>query len=178
MKQGLSQHTSMRQELRVNPRLYQAMDMLYMPMMDLQQHLKQELLVNPFLDLVEEEEDEAEDETEPAGAQPQSAASWLLELVQNPNRRTEVPKRYRKELEGLENLKTLNCAGTQIRKLDPLRSLHQLESLDCSNTRVSKLDPVMYLSIRTLKAYNTKVSSREVDEFRENNPDAHVVYYR
>ena len=46
MRTGLSQHTSMRQELRVNPRLYQAMDMLYMPMMDLQQHLKQELLAN------------------------------------------------------------------------------------------------------------------------------------
>lgn len=81
-------------------------------------------------------------------------------------------------LEGLSNLQTLNCAGTQIRKLDPLRSLHQLESLDCSNTRVSKLDPVKYLSIRTLKAYNTRISSREIDDFRENNPDAHVVYYR
>ena len=59
MRTGLSQHTSMRQELRVNPRLYQAMDMLYMPMMDLQQHLKQELLVNPFLELLEPEEEEA-----------------------------------------------------------------------------------------------------------------------
>jgi RNA polymerase sigma-54 factor len=48
----------MRQELRVNPRLYQAMDMLYMPMMDLQQHLKQELLANPFLELLEPEEEE------------------------------------------------------------------------------------------------------------------------
>ena len=81
-------------------------------------------------------------------------------------------------LEGLENLKSLNCAGTQVRKLDPLKTLHQLESLDCSNTRVSKLDPVMYLSIRTIKAYNTRVSSREIDQFRENNPEAHVVYYR
>lgn len=62
MKQGLTQQTGLRQELRINPRLYQAMDMLYMPMMDLQQHLKQELLVNPFLELVEpaEEEQEAE----------------------------------------------------------------------------------------------------------------------
>jgi RNA polymerase sigma-54 factor len=60
MRTGLSQHTSLRQELRVNPRLYQAMDMLYMPLLDLQQHLKQELLVNPFLELIEEEEDEAE----------------------------------------------------------------------------------------------------------------------
>ncbi len=57
MKTGLSQHTGLRQELRINPRLYQAMDMLYMPMMDLQQHLKQELLVNPFLELLEPEED-------------------------------------------------------------------------------------------------------------------------
>src|SRR6476660_1893426 len=62
MRTGLSQHTSMRQELRVNPRLYQAMDMLYMPMMDLQQHLKQELLANPFLELLEPEEEETPEE--------------------------------------------------------------------------------------------------------------------
>jgi len=60
MKTGLSQHTSLRQELRVNPRLYQAMDMLYMPMMDLQQHLKQELLSNPFLELLEPEDETPE----------------------------------------------------------------------------------------------------------------------
>jgi len=60
VKTGLSQHTGLRQELRINPRLYQAMDMLYMPMMDLQQHLKQELLVNPFLELLEPEEEEQE----------------------------------------------------------------------------------------------------------------------
>ena len=58
MRTGLSQHTSLRQDLRINPRLYQAMDMLYMPMMDLQQHLKQELLTNPFLELVEPEEED------------------------------------------------------------------------------------------------------------------------
>ncbi|HYC32113.1 MAG TPA: RNA polymerase factor sigma-54 [Gemmatimonadales bacterium] len=60
MRTGLSQHTSLRQELRVNPRLYQAMDMLYMPMMDLQQHLKQELLSNPFLELLEPEDEAPE----------------------------------------------------------------------------------------------------------------------
>lgn len=81
-------------------------------------------------------------------------------------------------LEGLEKLKSLNCAGTQVKKLDALKPLHQLEEMDCSNTRVSKLDPVMYLSLRTLKCYNTKVSSREVDQFRDNNPECNVVYYR
>src|SRR3954471_15242584 len=60
MKAGLSQHTQLKQELKINPRLYQAMDLLYMPLLDLQQHLKQELLNNPFLDMVEPEEDEEE----------------------------------------------------------------------------------------------------------------------
>jgi RNA polymerase sigma-54 factor len=60
VKTGLSQNTSLRQELKINPRLYQAMDLLYMPLLDLQQHLKQELLVNPFLELIEPEDDEEE----------------------------------------------------------------------------------------------------------------------
>lgn len=81
-------------------------------------------------------------------------------------------------LEGLENLKSLHCGGTQIRKLDPLRSLAGLEYLDCSNTAVKKLDPVMYLSLRTLKCYNTKINSRRIETFRENNPECNVVYYR
>lgn len=42
----------------MNPRLYQAMDLLYLPLQDLQQRLKEELLVNPFLELVEGEEAE------------------------------------------------------------------------------------------------------------------------
>ena len=66
MKTGLNQSTHLRQELKINPRLYQAMDLLYMPLLDLQQHLKQELLNNPFLEMVELEDDEetAEGETE------------------------------------------------------------------------------------------------------------------
>jgi RNA polymerase sigma-54 factor len=62
MKAGLSQSTRLKQELKIHPRLYQAMDLLYMPLLDLQQHLKQELLNNPFLDMVEPEEEEESDE--------------------------------------------------------------------------------------------------------------------
>lgn len=62
MRPGLSQTASLRQELKINPRLYQAMDLLYMPMLDLQQHLKQELLTNPFLEMLEPEEEEEEQE--------------------------------------------------------------------------------------------------------------------
>jgi RNA polymerase sigma-54 factor len=57
MRPGLQQHIGMRQDLRINPRLFQAMDLLYMPLLDLQQHLKQELLGNPFLEMVDIEED-------------------------------------------------------------------------------------------------------------------------
>ena len=60
----MSQSTQLRQELKINPRLYQAMDLLYMPLLDLQQHLKQELLNNPVLDLVEVEEEDEEEQTE------------------------------------------------------------------------------------------------------------------
>jgi RNA polymerase sigma-54 factor len=60
VKPGLNQTTQLRQEMKINPRLYQAMDLLYMPLLDLQQHLKQELLNNPFLELVELDEDDDE----------------------------------------------------------------------------------------------------------------------
>jgi RNA polymerase sigma-54 factor len=64
MKAGLNQSTQLKQELKINPRLYQAMDLLYMPLLDLQQHLKQELLNNPFLDMVEPDDEEDEEGTE------------------------------------------------------------------------------------------------------------------
>jgi RNA polymerase sigma-54 factor len=75
MRPGLGQHTQLKQELKINPRLYQAMDLLYMPLLDLQQHLKQELLNNPFLDMIEpEEEDEEEGESQQEEANPETEA--------------------------------------------------------------------------------------------------------
>jgi RNA polymerase sigma-54 factor len=49
----LYQSAQLRQEMRINPRLYQAMELLYMPLLDLQQHLKDELAENPFLEMTE-----------------------------------------------------------------------------------------------------------------------------
>ena len=57
MKSSLQQSTVLRQDLRMNPRLYQAMDLLYMPLLDLQTHLKTELETNPFLEMLEPDED-------------------------------------------------------------------------------------------------------------------------
>jgi RNA polymerase sigma-54 factor len=57
----LFQSQQMRQEMRINPRLYQAMELLYMPLLDLQQHLKEELAENPFLEMSEADvQDEVE----------------------------------------------------------------------------------------------------------------------
>ena len=51
----LYQSTQLRQEMRINPRLYQAMELLYMPLLDLEQHLKAEVEENPFLEMMEAE---------------------------------------------------------------------------------------------------------------------------
>lgn len=49
----LYQSTQLRQEMRINPRLYQAMELLYMPLLDLEQHLKEQLAENPLLEMLE-----------------------------------------------------------------------------------------------------------------------------
>jgi RNA polymerase sigma-54 factor len=66
----LYQNQQLRQEMKINPRLYQAMELLYMPLLDLQQHLKQELAENPFLEMTEPDaEQEVELKEEPVPAQ-------------------------------------------------------------------------------------------------------------
>lgn len=78
----------------------------------------------------------------------------------------------------LEHLQSIDASGTQIRKLDPLGNLPKLRTLDCSNTRVRKLSPVQYLSLETLKCFNTKVSPRAVEQFAQVNPTCRIVYFR
>nr|NIP60771.1 hypothetical protein [Gemmatimonadota bacterium]NIU80441.1 hypothetical protein [Gammaproteobacteria bacterium]NIP83867.1 hypothetical protein [Gemmatimonadota bacterium]NIQ60226.1 hypothetical protein [Gemmatimonadota bacterium]NIV61812.1 hypothetical protein [Gemmatimonadota bacterium] len=75
IKTGLYQGTQMKQEMKINPRLYQAMDLLYMPLMDLQQHIKQEMLNNPFLDL-EEPLVDAEDLTADDDEEQEDEIDW------------------------------------------------------------------------------------------------------
>ncbi len=128
MRTGLSQQTSMRQELRVNPRLYQAMDMLYMPMMDLQQHLKQELLGNPFLELLEPEEEEAgeaqakEKEQEKEQQQKEDEVDWEEILLNG----FEVGGGQREQYEELDYTEPVTVERTTL--ADHLRE--QLRMLD------------------------------------------------
>ncbi len=97
MKTGLQQSVRLGQELRINPRLYQAMDLLYMPLLDLQQHLKQELVSNPFLELVEPTDDPLEDSAEPEeGKEDENEIDWeeiLLDGFDSSGRREEYEER-------------------------------------------------------------------------------------
>ena len=52
----LYQSVQLRQEMRINPRLYQAMELLAMPALELEEYLEQELTENPFLERTEAEE--------------------------------------------------------------------------------------------------------------------------
>jgi RNA polymerase sigma-54 factor len=65
-----------RQEMRMNPRLYQAMDLLYLPLLELEQHLKQELTANPFLEMTEVEEEFAEQEEPEESAEDEEEIDW------------------------------------------------------------------------------------------------------
>jgi Leucine-rich repeat (LRR) protein len=82
------------------------------------------------------------------------------------------------ELWRLDKLKKLSCAGTQIKRLDALEKLENLEYFDCSNTNVSRLGALNYLPLKVLKCYNTKVSNREIENFKASHPDCQVMYYR
>jgi len=73
----LYQSQQLRQEMKINPRLYQAMELLYMPLLDLQQHLKAKLEENPFLEMTEADvEDEVELKDEGKDDPPDDEIDW------------------------------------------------------------------------------------------------------
>ncbi len=127
MRLGLHQGLRMRQELKVNPRLYQAMDLLYMPLLDLQQHLKQELMSNPFLDLIEPSEDELEEEKEEQ-EEPQDEVDWeeiLLNGFDVGGRRAEYEEKeyYRPAAAATRDLWDHLADQLQLLKLEPRQFL-------------------------------------------------------
>jgi len=80
-----------------------------------------------------------------------------------------------RDIATLLNLRRINCSGTQVRKLDALAHMSKLEYLDCSNTSVGKLDPVEHLPLKTVKCFNSRVSKREVEKWKQRGVE--VVYY-
>lgn len=99
IRTGLYQGTQLRQEMKINPRLYQAMDLLYMPLLDLQQHIKQEMLNNPFLELEEPlvtPEEELTKEQQKEEKEKEEEIDWeeiLLDGFETGGRRAEYEER-------------------------------------------------------------------------------------
>jgi len=72
----LFQSQNLKQEMRTNPRLYQAMEMLYMPLLDLQQHIQQEMQENPFLEMREADVQEDVGIDEEGQEEPLDEVDW------------------------------------------------------------------------------------------------------
>lgn len=90
---------------------------------------------------------------------------------------SNTPVEDLRPIRALQQLKSFNCSGTQVSSLSALEELSNLESLDCSNTGVKKIDSLYPLPLKSLKCYNTKISGKAVDKFRESNPNCKVVHY-
>ncbi len=85
LRQNLSQRQT--QSLLLKPKMLQSLEMLAMPLMQLETHLKQEMVTNPMLELQEnrdEEEDEFKnsDETEKTEAEKAEAEKALTEKTE------------------------------------------------------------------------------------------------
>jgi internalin A len=66
------------------------------------------------------------------------------------------------ELACLTSLQELNCSGTKVSDLKPLRGLAVLQNLNCRNTGVSDLEPLQGMtSLQNLNCHSTQVSSLE-----------------
>lgn len=78
----LYQSPELRQEMKINPRLYQAMELLYLPLLDLETRLKAELTENPFLELTEAEvQQEVSLPDEPTPERAEDQIDWEAVLL-------------------------------------------------------------------------------------------------
>ena len=76
IKTGLFQGARIRLEMKTNPRLYQAMDLLYMPLLDFQARLEQELSENPFLEMSEADSDDDFQVEDESGDDEDAEVDW------------------------------------------------------------------------------------------------------
>ncbi|GAB3654459.1 hypothetical protein GCM10028791_25190 [Echinicola sediminis] len=81
-------------------------------------------------------------------------------------------------LETLTKLKTLIISGTGVKRLKGLETLGSLEELDIASTNVRSIRPIEELTnLKRLICFNTRINSRQIDSFKEANPDCDVRYY-
>jgi len=81
-------------------------------------------------------------------------------------------------LQSLKSLKSFIASGTNVKNLRGLDGMTALEELDIASSNVRSLNPIMDLrSLKSLICFNTRISSRQVDNFKKANPDCDVRYY-
>lgn len=81
-------------------------------------------------------------------------------------------------LQNMRSLKSLKCAGTQIKRLRAIEGLVNIEELDVSNTNIYRLDKLEAIrNLKRLSCYNTRLKQSEVDDFRKSKPKCEVVFY-
>ncbi len=90
---------------------------------------------------------------------------------------SNTPVEDLKPIRALESLKVFNCSGTQVSSLTPLEQLF-LESIDFSNTSVKSMDAIFGMPLKSVKCYNTRISSKTVEKFKSSNPSCNVVFYK
>jgi Leucine-rich repeat (LRR) protein len=78
----------------------------------------------------------------------------------------------------LVHLRRFNCSGTPVSRIHAIERLKYLEYVDLSNTNVSRLDALKGLPLKMLICYNTGLSKRKIEAFKQSNPECRVVYYR
>ena len=120
--QKLFQNLQQRQELKINPRLYQAMELLYMPLLDLQQHLKTELEENPFLEMTEADTvDEVELQEDGKEESTEDEIDWeeiLLDGFETGGRREQHEVRELFQRDAVSGTDLRDHLGSQLRMLD------------------------------------------------------------
>ncbi len=78
----------------------------------------------------------------------------------------------------LPRIEELILAGTQVKKIKTIANLQGLRTLDISGSDVKSLSPLDNLSELTrLLIFNTRISSKKVQKFRNDHPNCEVVYY-
>ena len=78
----------------------------------------------------------------------------------------------------LTNLKKLNLSGTNIKSLKGIETLRKLEELDIASTNLRSLKALEdIMGLKKLTCFNTRLTPRIVDSFKESFPKCEVRFY-
>lgn len=178
----LYQSTQLRQEMRINPRLYQAMELLYMPLLDLEQHLKEEMAENPFLEMAEAEvqkEVQLKDEAKEAPAN--GEVDWeeiLLDGFDVGGRRAQYEEREYIEPTAVESRDLRDYLEEQLRYLtlserelrmgeEIIGNIDDRGSLSCSLEQVVEGVNAWLLEVRPAAEANVRALEDEEERAAE-----------